>query len=43
MTRKKTRERGGSLENIKELLKRKREGLEEEKRRGEEGKCFTKE
>lgn len=39
----KARERGGSLGNIKELLKRKRERLEEEKRGGEEGKCFTKE
>lgn len=36
----KARERGGSLGNIEELLKKKRERSEEEKKDGEEGRCF---
>lgn len=36
----KARERGGSLGNIEELLKKKREGSEKEKKDGEEGRCF---
>lgn len=36
----KAREKGSSLGNIEELLKKKREGSEEEKKDGEEGRCF---